>query len=304
MRLFIILFCIHFSITTYAQDECACCTYESIDNKENFEKLYAPKMITSTKIKSAEVYSTQIVNSDSIKYLQAKFDFNSNGYVIERKWYNRGGKPHSTYIYERNNNHLITKVTFHYLDSLGNIADPAFPDIIDLEYDSNGHVIKLKARDYKGRILPDEKSHFSTFQYDQKGRVKTEFRQSYFEGGDTYIYETTFLYNPKSQLNTLLTKYNGKPWFKSEVSLDKSDRPIQIIATSLPRNILAWKKTFKYDQSGKLIIYNIESGPGSIDECPEQGKFEETYLYTDSGLVSQIDHSYGETICRMVITYR
>jgi hypothetical protein len=303
MRIQILTFLILISSVSFGQEKCECCTYASIDNRENFDKFFIPKTIASSNTKHAEVYSIQIDQNDSIKYLQARFKFNSEGYVVERKWYNRGGKPHSIYLYERNNNDLITKITFYYLDSLENILDSFFPDITDLEYDSNGHLIKLKERDHKGKILPDEKSHYSIFKYDQLGRLKTKYRQSYYEGNDSYIYETEYSYTPKSQLKTSLTKYKGNSWTKSEVSLDKKGKPVQIIDTSLPENQLAWKKTFKYDQFDKLIILNIESGPASIDECPEQGRYRETYSYDSSGLLIQIDHRYGEIVCRMLVTY-
>ena len=176
-NLIIILILAISPIKLMGQDNiCDCCSYSSLQYQQDYEEIFNPSIIKSNGIKEVMVYTGPKKSSDSIeiiKYREIKFKFNRNGRVISKTWYNRMGKPHSTYDLKRNKAGKIYKQIFNYIDSLEQKSSSFGQEIIDFKYDSKNRLVKIKERGSKGQILADNKSMYTTIRYDNKDRVIT-----------------------------------------------------------------------------------------------------------------------------------
>ena len=289
-----------------SQDKCECCTYNSIDNKDLFQEFFSPDSIRVHGIQEAIIYTTEKYDNIANNYLQTKFTFNKQGFVVYRKWYNRGGKPHSLYKYNRNENNQITKITFSYLDSNEVISDFMPPEITDYYYGANNQLIKIKERDYLGNIKDDSISHYTLFEYDKNDKISRVLRHNYWEGSKdskhSYFDERiSFLTDFYSKSET----YNdNKLWLKTETKYNEFGRKIFEEDFNVMLNSLAFTSNYLYDDNHKLILYKVQSGNGAGTECEDGGNFQETYSYNALGLLEKILHQYDNVNCVMKIEYK
>ena len=139
------------------------------------------------------------------EYNEYIFKFNNAGYIDRKIWFNRLGQFHSVYEYTRDANNKITKVVFHYLDSLGNIPkDFDMPQTTDYSY-TNGYLSKTKERDNDQKVQPDEKSIYQTFEYDSKGRQIKNYSYRYYDFTKPSSYTTNIKYNDTTKTITSKT---------------------------------------------------------------------------------------------------
>ena len=140
------------------ENVCDCCSYSSLKNQQDYNEIFDPILIKSEKIKEVLVFTKVKSISDTMqikKYREIKFKFNKDGLVILKTHYNRMGKPHSIYELKRNRYGKIVQQIFNYADSLEQKSSLSSPEIIDFTYDTRKRLLKIKERDYKGKILPE-----------------------------------------------------------------------------------------------------------------------------------------------------
>ncbi len=227
---------VFFIKVNYSQEKCVCCTYNSIDNYDLFEEFFNPDKIVENGITNSTVFTTEKFGDTINNYLQAKFTFNEKGYVTDRKWYNRGGKAHSIYEYKRNQLNQITKITFTYLDSNEVKSDFMKPEVKDYYYDSNNKLIKIKERDYNGKIQEDSISHYTKYEY-KNGKKSRILRHYYWDGS----------VNAEHNYYDRNISYKSKFESYSEMLLD---------------NELWLKIKENYNENGKVIFeetYNVKA---------------------------------------------
>lgn len=316
--LIILTFLIGLGTTTaLAQDrKCDCCTYSSLEFRQDFEEIMPPKTIKKKGIKEVVIHilgqEIEGGKSASKQTLESSFEeefeamvlqFGSSGLVSSKTDYNSEGKADRTWVFKRNEAKKISKQTFNYLDSLGRPTTFFPPEIIDFIYDSKGRLIKRKERDSDGEILPDKTAHFSNYEYDEKGRITKEIRQYYYDGSEPSIYTTSFKYFGDST-STYKTDINGELFISGKAKYNKSGR---LLAKEEFNNLVGKKSNeefWQYDSQGRILVFETKSGAGSVSECPDGGTYKDEYLYGISGLVDEIIHSYGNYTCIIKFDYR
>lgn len=301
----LILFC---HLTRGQNDVCECCAYNSLKFKNDFTGILPSDLIQKAKVQTVMVYTESIDQSSkaSAKYREMKLQIDNQGQVISKTEYNRKGKPHSIYEFERNTKGQAIKQTFTYLDSLEQKSTGfSASEVIDYTYDTQNRLVKSKERDFTGNSVVDEKSNYSKFQYDAKGRLIEETRQYYYEdsGSETAVYKTTFTYFGDKLKGESKTYENKQLFLTTKVTYNKSWKPIKEEEYKNLMNRPASTTNYKYDLRGRLVYYDTNAGGGSGSECPDGGTFTETYEYDNKGLLSRITHSFGESKCVMTFDY-
>jgi hypothetical protein len=302
-----ILIVIIFHEILFSQEKCECCTYNSIDKVELYADFFAPNLISSANIRQATIYTTEKINDTKKRYLQTKFEFNKQGYVIKRKWYIMGGKPQSMYSYDRNEKNEITTVTFSYLDRNEKKIDFMSPEVTDYHYSNNGKLIKTKQRGNNGEVLADSMTNYESFKYDVNGKMIKNIRHLYWEGfesGSKHVYNKTHLeyvneYERSSKIYiddelflTSTTKFNnqGNKTFQEDFNVKM--------------NSLASSTIYNYDEKNNLSFIKVRSGEGAGTECEDGGNFQETYFYDERGLVKIIIHEFENVECKMEVEFK
>ncbi len=317
---FSILFAIQVALTFSQSNFCDCCTYHSLQYKQNeYEEIFPPEIIKKNLLKELlvtvspkkEDTSLQKVQSSVVKfkvsltYPEIKFIFNNQGYVTSVFWYNRMGKPHSLYKFERNASGKIIKETFYYLDSLERPIRNFGEEIKILIYDKS-NLVKIKKLE-NGKELPDTKSEYVQYAYDLNNRIINETVHLYFEGsGESYNSITT-----KFSTDSLIS--NGKIEHRSgekrslaysyllKTVYDKNWKPLEEKWFDAKTGKLHEYFLYKYDQAGKLISYTVNAKGG---ECPETNGYVDLYTYASSGLIEMIKHSFDGKTCKLTFTYK
>jgi hypothetical protein len=81
MRYILFFICFLFSLTLIGQEKCECCSNYSIDKFEMYLDFFSPDIIKTKHIKELEISTIEYNGKDSIQFLQAKFQFDKNGFV-------------------------------------------------------------------------------------------------------------------------------------------------------------------------------------------------------------------------------
>lgn len=302
----IIIVIITLSIQLNSQENiCDCCSYASLQYRSNYEELFNPSTIVSKGINEVMIYTTPKKPSDlnaSTKYREIKFKFNRKGQVISKTRYNRQGKPHSVYDLKRNKAGKIYQRTFNYIDSLEQKSSFG-QEIIDFKYDSKNRLIKIKERDYKGQILADSLSMYTTLDYDDMDRVIRRKSHRYWShSNESFSSITTFNFSNDSLSSTYQTTWNGKLSLSGEKRYNSNWKEIVDKSYNDNSKDIAFEKYFEYDDSNRIISYRSVAGAGSGSECPDGGSFIDKYEYKD-GLPIKILHSYKDNTCEMTFEY-
>lgn len=296
-------------LTHGQSDVCECCAYNSLKFKSEFTGIFPPDLIQKQKIHHVTIYTeTSDASSKTTapKYLEMKFTMDGRGQVTSKTEYNRRGKPHAIYEFERNPLGYVMKETFTYLDSLERKSTGLLaPEVIDYTYDQTNKLTKTKERDSNGNIVLDQKSNYSTFRYDSKGRLIKETRQYYYEDSDpeTSIYTTVFNYFDDKLAGKSKTYENKKLFLTTKVTYNKVWKPVKEDGYNNLMSKPSSNTIYKYDSKDRLIYFSTKAGEGSGSECPDGGTFTETYKYDNKGLLSKIVHSFGENKCIMTFEY-
>jgi hypothetical protein len=290
-------------------DVCVCASYSSLQYITDHENIFPPGKIKSEKIKQVVIYTTGHSSADSTtplfqKYIDLKFNFDSDGYVSSRTHFYLGRSNH-IYEFERNALKQITKQSMTYLDSLEQKTSFMPPQVVDYVYDKNNRLILVKNRDFKGNIMPDKKATYQKYEYDKNGRLTKSTMQLYFEyvPNSTSIRTTSYKYS-KDGL-TRITKTIDKS-IKKFPSIDTTTYnhsgktlSIRTYHTSVP-TVMYYQK-YNYDVNGNLT--SVETGPGGGSECPDKGKYTDHYFYSANGLVEKVINRYEIYSCVMNYEY-
>lgn len=290
---------------------CDCCTYSMFRYKNDYDKAFSPAIIKANKIKELTIYTTskqkenqkdspfKVVDKE---YREMIFRFNASGYVESQIIFNRGGKYHSMYNFKRNNNNKILSKTFHYLDSLGKKIDDFLPEKWTYVYSVN-NITKVKKLADNSIELPDSKSDYSSYIYDEKGRVITEISYSYYDDQtEPSFYQKIIKYNDLSNESVSITK-NQKELFSTEkINYTKSQKPINEKLFDR-NNVLLMEIIFTYNNIEQLTKYHVKN-LGTASECPDDGNFEDVYNYSSLQLIENIKHNYKNTVCELRFVYQ
>ncbi len=286
---------------TKSQEKCECCAYHSFVYAENLDGFFNPREIRAKRIKTAIIFT--IENDSSLKtnkYIQAKFHFDNEGRIIVKKVYYQG-KSSTITDFVRNSQGRITKEIETHMDSMENRDTSMGSDINDYTYDTRFNLLCVKKRDYNGKVLPDNASEYTKYEYDNLNRTTREYRYTYYEANNIYIYDKTTKYSTpnKSESETL---YNGKPWMKSTSKYDNNSNLINQIEYSLPELKMVWEEYYSYNDNNQIISFIRKKGIG-FTECPDEDNFTEEYQYSSDKLLEKITHKYHKVVCEMIITY-
>lgn len=285
---------------------CTCCSYNSLQYQQDYEDIFNPSLIKSEKIKEVMVYTKPKTASDTTettKYREIKFKFNKNGLVISKTWYNRMGKPHSTYDLKRNKAGKIRQQIFNYIDSLEQKSSSFGQKIIDFKYDNKNRLIKRKERDYKGQILADNKSMYTILKYDNKDRIisNTSYRNYHNESS---VSITTYKFSDDSFSATYETISDGELIISGEKKYTKNWKEINNKIFNETLNSIAFEEYFEYDSNNRPLKYQSISGQGAASECPDDGNYTDSYKYDKNGFLTTIHHTFEQNTCEMTFEYR
>ena len=305
--LLIALVVFFFSFSVFSQDNiCDCCSYASLQYQQDYDEIFSPSLIKSERIKEVVVYTKAKSDLDSIqfeKYKEIKFKFNKNGQVILKTHYNRRGKPHSTYELKRNRYGKIYQQVFNYIDSLEQKADFFSSEIIDYTYDTRRRLLKIKERDYKGKVLPDNKAKYTLFRYDNKNRVVNITNHRNYND-ESSISITKYLFEDDSLSSTFQVLRNGKLSTSGKSTYNRNWKLLTEKIYNEVLNSMAFDCYYEYDKNDRLVKFKSVSGPGSADECPEDNTFIDTYKYDSKGFLININHTFRNNSCEMTFEYR
>ena len=309
-RILFFIFFLVAHLTNGQTDICECCSYSSLKFRNDYADIFAPSVLKKNKVRTLTIYtqgSSDSLHRKTEKYREMKLKFDDKGKATSRTEYNRGGKPHSIYEFERDGTGKIVKEIFHYLDTLERkVTQGGFSgsDIIDYSYDSKGRLVKSKKRDIKGKIIADNQSDFSKYEYDNKGRKLKETRQYYYgeNGPEASIYLTSYRYND-SKLECLSETFeNRKLFLRSKTTYNNEWNVLNEIQYDDQGNMVSETKYF-YDDSSRLIKFETKAG-NLASECPDGGTYSDTYEYGTSGLLTKIAHRYDNSVCSMTFEYK
>jgi hypothetical protein len=291
---------------------CDCCTYSSLQYEENLENIFNPEIIKKNKIKELTIFTTSKQASNNPKdtvfkivdkeYREMKLTFNANGYVESKVFFNRLGQFHSIHEFIRDNNNKILTKTFHYLDSLGKKDETFLVQKWVYKY-SGGNLYQIKELGEKLIEQPDNKSSYQMFEYDSKGRISKQTRQSYYDFTEPSLYQTIVKYNDTTHSSTAITKDKKKLFSTVKTQYTAIQKPLSVKFFDGRNNKLLELKVFTYTSSGQLAKFETKnSGMGT--ECPDGGNLTDDYTYTTLNLISNIKHRYKKTICELRFVYR
>jgi hypothetical protein len=307
-KIFIALLLIIIPINISSQEDniCDCCSYASLQYQQDYDEIFSPSLIKSFRFKEVKVYTESKSAMDSIssnKYREIKFKFNDDGLVVLKTHYNSMGKPHSTYELKRNRYGKVSQQIFNYIDSLEQKASFFSSEIIDYTYDTRRKLIKIKERDYKGNIIPDEKAKYTQLRYDSKDRiVKVVNHRNYNDESSISI--TEYKYSNDSLSSTFQTIRDGTLSASGEKKYNNNWKEVSSKLYNENLKNDAFQYYYEYDSEGRLIKFQSISGSGSFDECPEDNSFVDIYLYNDNGFLSSIEHEFAGNSCKMTFEYK
>ncbi|MGG9961189.1 hypothetical protein [Ferruginibacter sp. SUN106] len=313
-KLFYTLIFLFFANLTRAQYTiCDCCTYYSLQYEEDFEHIFDPALIKKNNIKQLTIYTTskqlpanakdtlyKIVDKE---YREMILTFNANGFVDSKIFFNRLGQFHSINEFVRDNNNKILSRTFHYLDSSGKKDETFSVDRWVYKYADN-NLQQIKKLGSKFAEQPDNKSDYTNFEYDSKGRVIKETRQLYYDFTASSFYQTSTTYNDSTHTSVAITKDKTKLFstVNTRYSLN-NQQPLNIKFIDGRNNKLLEEKIYTYSTNGQLLKFEVKnSGMGT--ECPDGGNLTDEYIYSGLNLISKIRHHYNNTICELRFDYR
>jgi hypothetical protein len=291
---------------------CDCCS-ASLYYKSNIEdSVFNASLIKSNKITELTVFTTSQKMTVKAKdmtyavvdkeYKELIFRFNSQGLVVKKTVFNRLGQFHSVYDYTRDASGRVVKIVFHYLDSLGVPDENFLVETKDYYYTGN-YLSKIKQRDDKQNTVPDDKSGYEAFDYDNKGRVIKATYYTYYDWTKPMNFYRATSYN--DSLNRSVTKtFDNKRLFTTEnVLFDKYKNPT--LSRLLDKsNKLLRENQYTYDNNNRLIKHTQKSYPGMGTECPDGGNFINIYSYNSSGLLDKIQHKFKTIQCLLIFDWR
>jgi hypothetical protein len=313
-KLFLIPIFLVVSLTTFGQYTiCDCCTYSSLQYEENFENIFSPETIKKNNITQLIIYTTSRQSSKNPKdttykiidkeYTEMILKFDSNGFVETQILFNRLGKYHSSYEFTRDNGNRILTKTFHYLDSLGGKVKDMGVEKSVYSY-SSGHLKQVKKLGENGQIEPDNKSTYTSYEYDAKGRIVVEVRQTYYDPSTPiYYYQTKIRYNDATNSSIAITN-DKKRLFSTVINNYRPDMKLLSQKSYYGLNKkLSYEKVLAYTATGQLQYFQTKSSGGG-SECPDGGNLDDNYFYSPINLISNIRHHYKNTICEMRFVYK
>jgi len=291
---------------------CDCCTYSSLQYEENLENIFNPETIKKNNIKELTIYTTSKQTSDNPKdtafkivdkeYKEMRLTFNANGYVESKIFFNRLGKFHSIHEFTKDNNNKVLTKTFHYLDSLGKKNEEFSVEKWVYKY-SGGNLFQIKKLDDKLIEQPENKSSYGMFEYDSKGRIIKETRQSYYDWTESSFYQTTVKYNDTTHTSVAITKNKKELFSTVKTQYTVNQKPLNVILFDGRNNKILEQKIYTYTSIGQLAKFEARnSGMGT--ECPDGGNLTDEYTYSALNLISNIRHHYKNTICELRFVYQ
>ena len=301
---------------TFAQNKiCECASFFSPLSTADFESFFDPLVIRSKRITEVKIYVALGQNNKSkadttVKAIGQKnilelFTFNRDGYAVHNRTF-YSGKQNHYYLFNRDAKNNIIQSVSQFFDSTGKIsADPA-PAITDYTFDEFGDIIKTKKRESNGKILADEKSEYTITEYNNQGWKIKETTHFYWdwETPPHHFNTTHFTYTNKGKTETAKT-YEGKKLFlTTTTNFDDMGAPLTISTFNHFMNKSAYKKSFRYDSSGRLIKYVQSSAGGAVSEWPDKGNFSNEFKYNSDGLLIEQRHKFANTVCILQFEYK
>lgn len=294
------------TINTFAQDLiCECCTYSSLQYEETFENKIIPEVIKKNNIKVLTIYNTskeilktskdttyKIVNKE---YKEMILKFNSSGYVIEQ--ISKG------YLneFQRDDKNKILSKTSYYLDSLGN-KDKFINNKWSYIY-LNGLLKQKKELDNNQKIQPDNISTFESYEYDKNGRIIKKTDNTFIDDSQSFYYQTITKYNDVAKSSISITRDKKSVFSTSNTKYDSNQKPLDIKYYDGRNNKILEQKQYSYNKNGQLIKLTVKNF-GLATECPDNGSYSDTYLYSSLNLIDKIKHQFEKTICELRFEYK
>ena len=290
---------------------CDCCTYSIFQYKNDYDNVFPPTTIKNNGVRELTIYTTSRQSKSSKdttyaivdpEYREMTFLFNSAGYVETQIVFNRRGHYHSVYDYTRDNNNKVLTKTFHYLDETGKKMEDFIPEKWIYTYSDN-RLTKIKKLDNKFIEQPDNKSDYTAYIYDYKGRATIETRQLYYDWTESTYYQTKTKYNDTSNTSIATTRDRKKVFSIVKTKYTTNQKPVNEKFYDGRNNKLLQDENFTYNSEGQLIKYQVKnSGMGT--ECPDGGNFQNIIIYSDLKLIDRIRHQYKNTVCELRFVYK
>ena len=291
---------------------CDCCSASLYYKSEFEDSLFNPLVIKANKINELTIFTTSqkmiIKGKDTSysvvdkEYKELIYRFNAQGLMEKKIVFNRLGQFHSAYDYSRDAFGRITKVVFHYLDSLGIPVHDLLVETEDYFY-TGSYLSKTKKRDDKQNALPDEKASYESYEYDKKGRVNKANYYTYYDWTKPKDFYRITSYN--DTLNRSVTKtFDNKKLFTTKKTIfNKSNNPS--VSKFYDRaNKLLQEEYYAYDPANRIVKYIQKSYPGMGTECPDGGNFANIYSYNSMGLLETIRHTFKTSQCLLRFEYK
>ena len=285
---------------TECQEKCECCAYHSFVYSVNLDDFFNPLTIVKENIKTAIISTIEHDGTKANKYIQVKFQFDKNGNIAIKKTFYQGQPGQVTY-FDRNTKGYVIKETEFDMDSNESKSSFASAEIRDYKYDNNSNLLKIKERDYAGKIIPDEKSECTKYEYDDLKRITREYRYLYYDENSLFVFDNNIKYSSETESNSM-TLYNGKPWMQTTSRYNTMYKLISQVESSLPTMEMAWEEHYQYSENSQVVSFIRKRGIGRT-ECPDGDNYTEDYIYDSRKLLEKITHKYGNVICEMIVSY-
>ncbi|MBK8563386.1 MAG: hypothetical protein IPN76_08560 [Saprospiraceae bacterium] len=312
--LFFAIFLIN-KLVLFGQDSdysiCDCCTYSFFQDKNDFNDVLPPDEIKANNLKKLTIYTTskqrKIPIDSSFKVVDAEykemiFHFNSDGYIVTKIVFNRRGHFHSIYEFERDSDNKILSKTFHYLDEKGNKTLDFLSERWIYEY-SNSQLVKAKKLGSNYGVLPDSKSHFYIYAYDERGRVVSETAQLYYDAGTSLYYKSTTEYNDTTNTAVEKTKDKDMLTLIAKTKYSESNKPLSQEFFDGRDNKMFQEVILTYNMNEQLINHQVKS-MNLGTECADGGNFVNAISYSPKNLIDKILHQYENTVCELRFDYQ
>jgi hypothetical protein len=300
MRYFILIIFIILTQLTNSQTKCECCGYQSLDYADNMDDFFHPETVVRENYKVAIIYTVERIGPKETRYPQAKIYFDKNGKIVTKKLFYKG-KASLIIEYERNIYRQIIIKTESYMDSLENKSDFMSPKIEDFEYDNNKNLIKTKKRSDNGKVVPDNLSEYTKYEYDKLNRMIREYRYTYYDAKSIYIFDQKFDYISSTDSKSV-TLNNGVSWMQTVSKYNTKSRLISQVDYNLSKSKMVWKKHFSYNENNQVISMTQKNG-SAVSECPDNDTYSEDYIYDSKKLLEKIIHKFSNVICEMDVKY-
>jgi hypothetical protein len=308
--LFFLALLIHFPQNYGQSTLCDCCTYESLQWTDDFEKWFPPAGIVRDKIKNLTIYTTskqsesandtiwKVVNHE---YKEMELEFNENGYVIERTYFNRLGKFHRINEFERDSNNRIVSKTLFYLDDSTGVKDESFlPEKWIYSY-KRGVLAKMKRLGDNFANIPDNRTEYFSFKYDSMARVIKTVHYNYYNGQHPNVFISRVYYYGPNKARKTVTRHNGKILLNEETLYYAENKP-DFTHKYDGRYVRIGSLFYTYDERNQLIGFKTRNY-GMFTECPDKGNISDIYKYSDTNLLIGIEHYYQNTCCSSRIEF-